>query len=111
MVNFLSETLSVLRREEIPVDDVAYVFLDDGIRCFWEDFAKAANEIYYDNGFGRVEINPSLMIVGFDWWLERREYDGSEWWEYCEAPHCDNGKIITDTKLLCGYLRPREEEE
>lgn len=26
------------------------------------------------------------MIVGDDWWMERHEYDGSEWWEFKELP-------------------------
>ena len=26
------------------------------------------------------------MVVGNNWWLERHEYDGSEWWEYKQFP-------------------------
>lgn len=26
------------------------------------------------------------MVVGDDWWLERHEYDGSEWWEFKRLP-------------------------
>ena len=27
-----------------------------------------------------------LLIVGKDFWLERVEYDGSEWWEFKTMP-------------------------
>ena len=27
-----------------------------------------------------------LVVVGDNWWIERRDYDGSEWWEYKEKP-------------------------
>ena len=36
----------------------------------------------YSNSFGCVWVPFSLKIVGEDWWLERNEYDGSEWWEF-----------------------------
>jgi hypothetical protein len=26
------------------------------------------------------------MVIGSDWWLERHEYDGSEWWEFKSLP-------------------------
>lgn len=41
----------------------------------------------YDNGYG------GQMLYGNIWytdgtWSTRREYDGSEWWEYCKCPTC-----------------------
>ena len=30
------------------------------------------------------------MIVGWNWWLERREYDGAEWWELETKPIIPN---------------------
>jgi hypothetical protein len=39
----------------------------------------------------------TLQLVGETFWIERAEYDGSEWWEYKEIPKrpsCKgNGKI------------------
>lgn len=26
------------------------------------------------------------MLVGDGWWIERAEYDGSEWWEFKTIP-------------------------
>jgi hypothetical protein len=33
-----------------------------------------------------VEIDMGLIVVGKDFWLERHEYDGSEWWEFKSIP-------------------------
>jgi hypothetical protein len=51
----------------------------------WEDFSRFA-DFEYDSGFGGAEVNTGLVIVGDDWWLERGEYDGSEWWEFKTLP-------------------------
>ena len=40
----------------------------------------------YDDGYGITEVNMGLKLVGKDFWLERHEYDGSEWWEYKTLP-------------------------
>ena len=50
------------------------------------DFIEIAKETDYDNGYGGNEIPMSLKIVGEDWWLERHEYDGSEWFEFKTLP-------------------------
>ena len=50
--------------EEIPIDK------------FWE-----AADREYDCGYGLPEVN-NIYVVGDGWWLERQEYDGSEWWSY-----------------------------
>jgi hypothetical protein len=43
------------------------------------------------------EINMTLRLIGKTFWIERAEYDGSEWWVYKEIPtrpSCKgNGKI------------------
>ena len=91
MINLFDETLKILRDNSKTPDDVLWVgLLDRDIACSdvtaigkttWEDFAANANFVY-DNGFGSIEINDRLVIVGDTWWLERHEYDGSEWWEF-----------------------------
>lgn len=46
-------------------------------------FLMIANAINYYDGYGATEINEHLKIIFTDdSWLERREYDGSEWWEF-----------------------------
>lgn len=53
----------------------------------WDDFALRAKKINYDNSYGAVEINTDLIIWLDDGrFFERREYDGSEWWELSSVP-------------------------
>jgi hypothetical protein len=54
--------------------------------CSFVEFSRFASEVNYDSGFGLHRIASDLVIVGEDWWLERAEYDGSEWWRYCIKP-------------------------
>jgi hypothetical protein len=52
----------------------------------FSDFKKIASEIDYDNGYGVAQIALDLVVVAACWWLERREYDGAEWWEFATVP-------------------------
>jgi len=58
---------------------------------------------------GRVRISGiirnDLYVVGEDWWLERGEYDGSEWWEFKRLPECPPRAIPTLKTLLEQSLR------
>jgi hypothetical protein len=84
MENLLFETIRVLQKHNKTAEDV--LFVTDGERwCSVEQFADQA-DFEYDEGYGGHEINGDLKIVGEDWWLERHEYDGAEWWEYKELP-------------------------
>ena len=39
----------------------------------------------YDDGYGGQELFGYVLLDDMDW-LERHEYDGSEWWEYKKYP-------------------------
>lgn len=39
----------------------------------------------YDNGFGEQCLDGKVWLANGDW-LEREEYDGSEWWELKTSP-------------------------
>jgi hypothetical protein len=79
-VNLLNETISILRDHGKTSNDVEWVGTRS--RWFtWDEFASVAN-IEYDEGFGCAQVAVDLLVVGRTWWLERREYDGSEWWEF-----------------------------
>jgi hypothetical protein len=39
----------------------------------------------YDNGYGGQELYGTIWYTDGTW-SERGEYDGSEWWIYCEVP-------------------------
>lgn len=58
-----------------------------------EWFLQQAKRIDYDPSFGGEVINRSLKIVFADGsWLERHEYDGSEWFEHKILPKADAPK-------------------
>lgn len=86
MTNLLEETIKCLEENGKRQEDVLWV----GSRSYafesWEDFAKIASKTDYSAGYGAEEIATDLVVVGFDFWLERHEYDGSEWWEFKEIP-------------------------
>lgn len=84
MSNLLKETKNVLRQNGKKLSDIVWV----GCREFqipMSEFVKCADQ-EYDDGYGAADVAQDLLIVGSDFWLERHEYDGSEWWEYKELP-------------------------
>lgn len=92
MINFLIETKEILKRNNKSSKDVLWV--GNAESCIsWQDFVKIAN-FEYDDGLGIQEIAKDLLVVGDNWWLERHEYDGSEWWEYKELPKKPDGTDI-----------------
>ncbi len=85
-LNFLTETIGTLTSQNLGPNDVRWVGTRNGLFVVtWEEFAKFA-DVEYDDGFGGEEIPLELVVVGDDWWLERHEYDGSEWWEFKTKP-------------------------
>lgn len=85
-MNLLTETVEKLQKNGKVPGDVLWVGTLDGTESSqWDAFALLAN-IEYDEGFGGNEIRMSLTVVGDGWWLERHEYDGSEWWEFKSLP-------------------------
>lgn len=105
MINLLDETKEILLNHGKHYEDIEFVVglsssseeclrwgshsNDELARTTWDEFAAKANK-NYDNGFGGTEVIEVTMIVGKDFWLERHEYDGSEWWEYKELPKAEN---------------------
>ena len=91
--NLLTETLEVLDRNHKTPDDILWIGICDGDcfgtfnkTCTWDDFAGMAKDIVYYSGYGGRVISELLFIVGNNWWLERGEYDGSEWWNFKTSP-------------------------
>lgn len=107
-MNLLSETKDILKENNKSSEDVEFVMIgqDDysesqPVYFSWEQFAEAAN-FQYDDGFGGCEIVLELKVVGKDFWLERREYDGSEWWEFKTLPEKPSISIVPTKRLLGG---------
>ena len=84
MVSLLQQTLEMLQDYDLTEDDVIWVGSED-FSISWEDFKLFADVEYY-SGYGSPEVATDLVIVGEGWWLERSEYDGSEWWSMKQAP-------------------------
>lgn len=84
MINLLEETISKLKLHAVSPSDVEWVGTD-ATWMAWDEFTLVAS-IDYDNSIGWPEVREDLIIVGKDWWLERHEYDGSEWWEFKKLP-------------------------
>lgn len=103
-MHLLNETIDVLNAHGKTPEDVVFVVGFDGakiysswtvpseqdlVRTSWNEFKQLANRTY-DNDYGGVLVIIATKIVGKDFWLERHEYDGSEWWEYKELPRAED---------------------
>lgn len=80
MRNLLRETIEILKHHGHTEDDVLWVGCKE-FKTSWENFSKVA-DVEYDSGYGAQMVAQDLIINGTTFWLERNEYDGSEWWEY-----------------------------
>jgi hypothetical protein len=92
MINLLQETLDTLKENGKSERDVIWAGCTD-FQIPWKDFAEISNK-EYDDSYGSNKVKMDLLIVGADFWLERHEYDGSEWWEFKTLPSMPN-KIET----------------
>ena len=102
-MNLLSETKKVLKVYDKNPSDVKWIGSLSYGYFDWEYFSKIAN-IDYDDGFGGQEVASDLKIVGDNWWLERHEYDGSEWWEYKSLPNKPDQLKHPKTLVGSGWL-------
>lgn len=102
--NLYQETIDKLECNNKTIKDVKYVKYNGDWYTTIDQFLEVAKDIYYEKGYGCVYINETIIIVGFNWWLERNEYDGAEWWEYKEMPHRENAtlKDITKSEIIYG---------
>lgn len=111
LTNLLVETIQTLAVFNKTWKDVLWVGSRD-FKTTWENFAEVAHKTNYYAGFGHQEIPDDLIVVGKDFWLERAEYDGSEWWAYKFQPvdpeYILEIKAITekDTKAIVGIEVP-----
>lgn len=85
MANLLNETIEELQKAGTTLDDVAAIQVNHR-RISPDRFRKLA-DVDYDPGYGIQMVLPNLVIVLKDGtWLERDEYDGSEWWNHVAPP-------------------------
>lgn len=85
MINLYTETLRCLEENGKTIQDVLWIGNEK--ECFTDlSLFHDITDTVYDDSYGWTEVKDNLLIVGKDWWLERHEYDGSEWWEYKTLP-------------------------
>ena len=112
-MNLKKETIKELSDNGKDISDIVWVGCQNAkipIDLFWQLADKE-----YDSGYGAAEVATDLVVVGNGWWLERGEYDGSEWWEFKTAP-TEPTKTINVNSIMGGMwdsllsLNNREEE-
>ena len=54
---------------------------------------EVARDTNYDPSYGAQHVAKDLVLVGEGWWIERYEYDGSEWWEFKTIP-TEKSKVV-----------------
>lgn len=90
-MNLLKETKEILNENQKDLKDILWI----GSRNNYVDIKKFIElaDTEYDDDYGSQKVASNLLIVGNNWWLERHEYDGSEWWEYKSLPNKPKNKI------------------
>ena len=99
MRNLRKETISVLKKHGKKWSDVAGVCGND-FQITKKQFWELANKMY-NSGYGVNEVALEMKVVGRDFWLERHEYDGTEWWEYKEIPNLSALPIKKVDRIIC----------
>lgn len=83
-MNLKKEIIDILKDNGKTKKDIKWVGCSEfkiPLETFWE-----LCDTEYDSGYGAPKVAQDLIICGDDFWLERCEYDGSEWFEYKEMP-------------------------
>lgn len=85
MSNLWEETIKFLEENGKTFEDVLFIQGED-FKVTKENFEIVAKKTNYDAGFGAQHVATDLVLVGDGWWIERAEYDGSEWREFKTIP-------------------------
>jgi len=106
-MNLLKDTVDTLIKNDKKDSDIKWVGSKDG-KFSWKKF-KLLADTNVNPIFGSPQVAENLLIVGKNWWLERHEHDGSEWWEYKELPNepinkMDVKALTVDQATDLGYL-------
>jgi hypothetical protein len=102
MSNFVKETLVYIADKEVKEFSLEFMFYDfynkhgrdlsiprttgrslKELQAFLDSLPERA--VNYDSGYGSQEWFGWISFKDGTW-IERREYDGSEWWESREQP-------------------------
>lgn len=91
---FYNETMRAMSRAESSDNEVfefSLKALSTNVKIYgrgkipWEVFSRLADFNYY-SGFGVQEFDGWITFNNTDTYIQRNEYDGSEWWEEVRRP-------------------------
>jgi hypothetical protein len=98
-----TETVKAIESFGHSIDDIDFAVISDNrdwdkekkyVFSSAKEFAENAERLLsfeYDSGYGSQEVG-GVIVFNDGTWMERREYDGSEWWESFKTPQRE--KII-----------------
>ena len=81
MTNLWEETIKIIEHYDKTWDDVQIIY-GEKFQITKDNFEKVAKETNYDSGYGSQKIAKDLVIIGTGFAMSRKEYDGSEWWNF-----------------------------
>lgn len=97
ITNLYDETIEVINGRNIAYAKIKVgdEYFGDDIECInlkpnhtyseTGEFYNSLRNINYDNGYGSQYIF-GFVVFTDGTWIERNEYDGSEWWESKRCP-------------------------
>lgn len=97
MTNALTELKEAIEESGHKVSDIDFCRFSMN-RVNLELEAPITTELFhvlnteYDSGYGSQELGATVVFKDGNW-LERGEYDGSEWWEYKSTP--TKGEVLS----------------
>lgn len=74
----------------------------------YEEFLSAL-DVEYDSGYGGQELFGRVWLTQ-DVWLERHEYDGSEWWTVKKLPNIHK-ELLNNNIVICQVINSSEEDD
>jgi hypothetical protein len=76
-----------------------------------EQYAEflSALDVEYSSGYGSQELFGRVWLTQ-DVWLERHEYDGSEWWTVKKLPPIHK-ELFNKDIVICHITDPSEEDD
>jgi hypothetical protein len=101
-MNLKTETLELLKDNNKTLDDIKEYYInytehrDENGKFYYNykhtefygdgnSFDISKLDFEYDDSYGTQEVHGFISFTD-DTWLEREEYDGSEWWDFKECP-------------------------
>lgn len=86
MTNAYDELMQDLKFIGKTTDNILWATLG-GYEIPLKNYLNTMKTINYNSGYGSAEFDEDAIVMFDDGsWLERAEYDGSEWWVHKEVP-------------------------